>query len=58
MTHYLTNFYIFNNYSYIKLIHMYENHTIKCKSCGKIFTSKEHDTLCNECLKKVENIKF
>lgn len=37
---------------------MYEEHTIKCSSCGKLFISKENETVCNECYKKLENIKF
>jgi Zn finger protein HypA/HybF involved in hydrogenase expression len=38
--------------------HMYEEHTIKCSSCGKLFTSKENETVCNECYKELENIKL
>ncbi len=36
---------------------MYEKHTIKCSSCGKLFTSKEDETVCDECSKVLENIK-
>ncbi len=36
---------------------MYEDHKIKCSSCGKEFLSKVHATLCPTCLEKVENIK-
>ena len=35
---------------------MYEEHTIQCSSCGKLFTSKENETVCNECYKEIENI--
>ena len=38
-------------------LHMYEDHTIKCSSCGKPFISKEHETVCQECSKELENIK-
>ena len=39
------------------VLHMYEDHTIKCSSCGKSFISKEHETVCQECYKELENIK-
>ncbi len=34
---------------------MYEQHEIKCTSCGKIFLSELNDTLCEECLKATSN---
>ncbi len=37
--------------------YIYENHTIKCSSCGKIFASKEDEAVCEECSKELENIK-
>ncbi len=36
---------------------MYENHTIKYTSGGKLFTSKEDETVCDDCSKELENIK-
>jgi len=36
---------------------MYEDHKIKCSSCGKLFHSKENETICEECSKEHENIK-
>ncbi len=36
---------------------MYENHSIKCSSCGKVFISKEDETVCKDCSKELENIK-
>lgn len=36
---------------------MYEIHTVKCSSCGKLFTAKEDETVCNLCSKELENIK-
>jgi DNA-directed RNA polymerase subunit RPC12/RpoP len=35
---------------------MYEEHTVECSSCGKLFTSKENETVCSECYKEIENI--
>ncbi len=34
---------------------MYEEHQIKCSSCGNTFLSKTADTLCNECFKSTSN---
>lgn len=39
------------------VLHMYEDRTIKCSSCGKSFISKEHERVCQECYKELENIK-
>ena len=39
------------------ILHMYEDRAIKCSSCGKSFISKEHETVCQECSKELENIK-
>lgn len=36
---------------------MYKGYTIKCSSCGKVFTSKEDETVRDECSKELENIK-
>ena len=36
---------------------MYEDNKIKCSSCGKLFTSKVHETVCEDCSKELENIK-
>jgi predicted amidophosphoribosyltransferase len=36
---------------------MYEEHMIKCSSCGKLFKSKEDETVCDKCSKELENIK-
>ena len=36
---------------------IYKDHPIKCSSYGKVFTSKEDETVCNECSKELENIK-
>ncbi len=30
---------------------------IKCSSCGKLFTAKEDETVCDKCFKELENIK-
>ena len=38
------------------ILYMYEDHTIKCSSCGKSFVSKEQETVCQECSKELENI--
>jgi rRNA maturation endonuclease Nob1 len=35
----------------------YEEHMIKCSSCGKLFTAKEDETVCDKCSKELENIK-
>ena len=48
----------FNNLLSMCWSSMYENHTIKCASCGKLFTSKEDETVCDECSKELENIKW
>lgn len=34
---------------------MYEEHNIKCTSCGKVFFSELNDTLCSECFDKTTN---
>jgi Zn finger protein HypA/HybF involved in hydrogenase expression len=47
----------FNTLLFHCILHMYEDHTIKCSSCGKSFISKEHETVCQECSKELENIK-
>lgn len=49
---------LFNTMLSLLLSSMYEDHKVKCSSCGKLFVSKEHDTICDECSKKLENIKF
>ncbi len=33
---------------------MYEEHTIKCSSCDKLFTSKYDETVCDECPNELE----
>ena len=47
----------FNSSLFRCSLRLYENHTIKCSSCGKSFISKEHETVCQECSKELENIK-
>lgn len=34
---------------------MYEEHKIKCASCGKLFVSELNKTLCNECFEETSN---
>jgi hypothetical protein len=37
---------------------MYEEKKIKCSWCDKLFVTKEHETVCDEYCKKLENSKF